>query len=720
MKAKLMYVNNFVKIALIIQIVAVLSILFNIPVLRQLIGFIYFFFLPGLLLLRVLKLKTQTIVVTLMLAVGLSISFAMFLGFELNAVLPFVGILQPLSTTPVLVAMGAILLLATYLGRNSNRWNFSFPKLSRRMLFLALPLTLVLLTSVFGALLTSSWILLLMVSVIAILVIVAIGKRNIPAEFYPLAIFIIAISLGIQTELISSNIYGWDPFGEFYVFNLTLSHNLWNPAATISVPQLEDYNSMLSVTILPTLFYNLSGLSTVWIIKIAYFLVYAFVPLTMYEAYRKDFGRSIAFLSAFYFIFFPMFDVTPRREIIGELFLALIIFTILNRNIGSKAKSLVLFVFASTLVVSHYSVTYIFLFLAFFASIIVFVFQSKTTVLISKKTLSEKLGILSVPLVSSLAFSVAWYTFFSSSLNKTFSSFISHVVYSLSTGFSNPISKDSTVSDFVAPSLNTMSFVYKADYFINKIPYVLIIIGFIVLFLNRKKFKVQTEYSLMAFASFMILIMALSFPYFAQAFTADRFFHVALILLAPLCFYGGFKGLASVFRLFTNHNRARSLSISIICILFVAIFLFKTGFVNQVTGEIGPGTSESISYYGMKNSQDSLVLYSFYDPLVLNQDLYSVKWLAGMTSTNATIYADDTANKHMIIGYANRVVEYDNILFFNITFSSDSYVYLRTLNVNGYLVDAYGVLSNMTYVSAELINSSLIYSNGDSKIFFNP
>ena len=56
----------------------------QIPILRQLIGFIYLTFVPGIIILRILKLHKLGNIETLLYTVGLSIATLMFTGLLMN------------------------------------------------------------------------------------------------------------------------------------------------------------------------------------------------------------------------------------------------------------------------------------------------------------------------------------------------------------------------------------------------------------------------------------------------------------------------------------------------------------------------------------------------------------------------------------------------------------------------------------------------------------
>ena len=73
---------------------------YGVPVLTQIVGFVYLAFIPGVIILRTLKLHRLGSAKTLLYSVGLSIAFLMFLGFFVNLLYPYIVISRPISTSP--------------------------------------------------------------------------------------------------------------------------------------------------------------------------------------------------------------------------------------------------------------------------------------------------------------------------------------------------------------------------------------------------------------------------------------------------------------------------------------------------------------------------------------------------------------------------------------------------------------------------------------------
>jgi len=96
---------NLILFAITVQVLADALILLNVPVARQFVSFIYLIFVPGLLLLRILGVRTGSMIESLLFSIGFSIATTMFVGFLANILLPLSGTLEPLSAGQVLLVM---------------------------------------------------------------------------------------------------------------------------------------------------------------------------------------------------------------------------------------------------------------------------------------------------------------------------------------------------------------------------------------------------------------------------------------------------------------------------------------------------------------------------------------------------------------------------------------------------------------------------------------
>ena len=125
--------KSFLKIVLALQL-AVLGAIgldyigLQIPILRQAICFIYLSFIPGTLILRILKLNKLSAIETILYSVGLSLSLLMFTGALINALYPLIGISRPISEIPLVVTISILVLFLCFVCYMRDKdYSTSFP-----------------------------------------------------------------------------------------------------------------------------------------------------------------------------------------------------------------------------------------------------------------------------------------------------------------------------------------------------------------------------------------------------------------------------------------------------------------------------------------------------------------------------------------------------------------------------------------------------------------
>lgn len=359
--------SQFIKLVLSIQVSLWVIILLelngiNIPIISELIGFIYLTFIPGFLILRILKIHKLGNIKSVLYAVGLSILSVMFVGFALNMVFSLFGIYNPISIFPLITVMSifvVILCIFSYL-RDKD---FSDTQLIDTSTFLSpilLFLCIIPFLAVFGTYFVNFYnnnlISMLLISLIAVIVIL-VAFDKIPKRLYPFTIWIIAISLLYDSSLISTYLWGWDIQNEYYLANTIFNNFYWD--FTFG----DAYNAMLSVIMLAPVYSIFINMDLVYVFKIIYILLFSLVPLGLYKVFKGQTNSKIAFLASFLFVSsstFFMILPAEAREMIAELFLILLLLLIFGKKTNN---SQVLFIiFGIGLVVSHYSSTYLFLF----------------------------------------------------------------------------------------------------------------------------------------------------------------------------------------------------------------------------------------------------------------------------------------------------------------------------------------------------------------------
>jgi len=337
---------------------------------------------------------------------------------------------------------------------------------------------------------------------VVISLVFAIGVMSIKllsSRLYVFAVFVIAISLLYHSLLISNYIlsFGSDATTELFVFKNVQNNAYWGSAKFF-----RRQSSMLGITILPTLYSNLLNVDPTWTYKILFPLIFSFVPLGLYQIWRKYIGDKYAFVSVFLFMaqqtfYFEM--VALNRQMVAELFFVLLLLVILNNTMKRSSKMVCFIVFAFGLVTSHYGLSEIFLF--FISMVFVSFFIIKRP---SRNITASMIVLFFVVMFS-------WYIYTSSSAVFINILEFGEYVYNQLGEFFNPASRGETVLRGLglesSPTiLNTVSraFAYFTQF--------LIVFGFVGLV--TKRIKVHIDRS--QFMFFFIAISYVKHPLFSK------------------------------------------------------------------------------------------------------------------------------------------------------------------------------------------------------------
>jgi len=355
-----------------------LIILYNIPFLRQTLAFIVFTTLPGIIILHALKINNIGLLKMFILAVGLSVAFLMFSGLFINFLYPIIE--KPLSLIPVLVSFHIFLMLLIVIAYIRNEddndfftdFNINIDLRNKLACAFYFPI-LFPLAAVFGTFLMNTQgnnaIILLMLFLIPVYVITIVYfSDKIHEATYPVAIWMIGMSLLLMHGLTSHHLMGRDLYGEYYCFQLALENYHW---------AISDYyhanNSCLSVTILPMVYYTLSSINSEYIFKFFFGLIGSIVPLAVYIIATKYVGKKYAFFSALLFIFQFAFiysqQSSVKQEIATVFFTLCVLIFFFDLKISLLNKKIILSIFMFAVIVSHYTTSYIFFILLVVASI---------------------------------------------------------------------------------------------------------------------------------------------------------------------------------------------------------------------------------------------------------------------------------------------------------------------------------------------------------------
>lgn len=686
---------------LLLQFIFYAIVFLDIPIARQVFGFLYLTFLPGIILLKVLKLNNLNMTETILLSVGLSVAFLMLIGLAVNELCPLVGVSKPLSQVPLMVVINSAILFMSALACLQNK-EFSFTVTQNlKFHFSILPLLGLPTLSVIGAILVNAsgnnLILLLMMIVISMLF--AIGvlfKKLLPPKLYPLLVFMVAISLLYHTGLISNYIMGTDIHHEYFIFKATENNAHWSSAIAYQDMLYGRMNAMLSVTILPTIYSSLLHMDATQVLKILYPLIFSFVPLGLYQIWQPGVGKKYALISAFLFMAqVTFYNEMPglNRQMVAELFLVLLFLVILSEKIKPFNKMVFSVIFGASLIVSHYSVSVIFLFLIS----VVWIY------LISIKWRSKKMNAAMVLVFFTMMF--AWDIYTSNA--AAFDSMLTYGnrVYNQMGQFFNLESRGPTVLRGLGmeapPSIWNMisrMFAYLTEF--------LIVVGFIALIMRRAKIRFDRESVTFTSFAMALLVMLIIVPGFAETLNMTRFYHLLLFFLAPLCALG----LEVIVKFVTKRKTELVISILVLAIL-IPYFLFQTSFMYEVTGS--EAWSASLSKYRI----DSLLLYGPYG-YVDEQSVFGARWMSeNIDVRHVEIYADKVSRGRVLTSYG-MIYGGDVTVLSNTTLvAPNGALYLSKLNVVYGKIIGKNDVWNSSELSPLFDDINKVYSNGGCEIY---
>ena len=732
-------IKKFLKVILAIQlalwgVIGLDAIGLQIPIVRQLIGFIYLTFVPGIIIIRILKLHKLGNVETLLYTVGLSIATLMFTGLFMNTFYPFLGISGPISIVPLIITISIIVLILCVLSYVRDK-DFSEPSFIDVRNILpppALFLCSIPFLAVFGTYLVNfhqnNIILMFLIVILALMVVLIAFDKFIPKNLYPLAVFIIAITLLYHASLISMYLWGRDIHLECHLSNLVMWDSYWDSTIPII------YNAMLSIVMLAPIFSNICGMSITWVFKIIYPLVFALVPLGLYRVFQKQTNDKIAFLSCFFFMSvntFYMDALQVAKQQIAELFFVLLILSMIDKNMNKIKKSFIFIVFGASLAVSHYGTSYIYMFCLIPAWLILVLmdspavqksrddFYAKFSRYKRKKLAGnpiplkiENRTISSTFVLLFIVFTLAWYMYVTSS--STF-----NVIVRIGDHMATNIFELFNPEEVEALRMivgKTVSPLHSITKYLHLITMFFISIGILALLLKRSGVKFEKEFSAFSLMFFAICLVSLAIPYTSTQIGTNRAYHISLFFLAPFCVIGCitvFKMMSRVVRASWTVQSVRS-SLKVLSVFFAIFLLFNTGLVYEVAKD----NPTSISL----NTTITHPRFHFND-----EEAYGAQWLVNMAKNESNIYAGDfgrfiiydfVSDKNKVKVFKNETerILHKSYIFMGLLNVRDDEVVVLKREATGFFRD-YPKLSNSTFYNKVVRHANKIYDNGDAQVY---
>lgn len=716
--------NNENAAILIILLATYISFGLNIPILRQFFGFLTTTFLSGFLILRFLKKRNLNLIDNFLFSVSLSLAVLIFTGVLLNALLPLFSPLKPLTFAPLVITTLSLPLALLLLKHRRDLAESRIPMMNciltrvsfGEILFFSCILLLVFI-NVIGAIYTKTIVLLATTAIMALFFMISMF---LPRRYHYFLVFVISVSLLFQTSLISRHLMGWDIFAEYHVFKVVEINGQWKPpGAVLTFSVTEIMNSVVSTTILPTVYSVVLGLDGELVLKIIYPFLFSLVILFLYRMFNLQFHKSVAIVATLFFVsnsmsFYGLEALSLAREMIGYLFFAALVLSLINGELQQENKRVFFIIFSTCMVLSHYSISFIFLGQAVFAYLYSKLRRHKTAL---------SLGL--VLLFAAVIF--LWYLYVACPPINKMNEVIHRITQRFTSDFLESHSRLPPAYENLSPAKETslVGIVHKVLIYVT---HGFIVIGAFIILFKPQRIAFNNDFHAFTIFSLLILSACLVIPNLAPAYNFSRFYRVSMLFLSPLFVFGGvyllrlIRRISNPFMQWFGALNVKHLEMQLLALIIVVFFVFRVGFVNNITGEYP--ISYSLDFERKKTSGNIAVLYDLYSVSVTDQEVSSAVWLSKYMNRTFIIYCDSNAYYHILHAYA--IIGFNEMigLHKNITLPSHSYCYLTYLNTQMDLIVPIGTVgytgTPFNFSEVDLLGYDHVYANEYSNVLYVP
>jgi uncharacterized membrane protein len=359
--------------------------------------------LPGQLLLRALKIPAASIRRYVAYLPCASVAVLIAITFAVDLVGPPLGVHEPLRRWPLLIGLNLALPGLAHLGHRASDFcelkNSDFIGRVRWFWPLLLPLASVVAAARLDNGDGNALAILVLVAVAVMIPTCTVLANGMHRRQMNFVLYGCGLALMLLTSMRSSYVIGFDINSEYFDFHQTVVNGIWH------MGHLNPYEAMLGLTVLPASLHALVGGQDIWIFKLGYPALFAFFPVAVFSLGTRFLSRRAAFIAAAIVIvqayFFQQQPEIARQEL-ALLIFAGIMGALLDSSLGRGPQLRVVSILGVTLVVCHYSTTYITILLCLLASFLV------VTVSRSKSTRLPVLPWLIAALVMSVS-AVIWY-----------------------------------------------------------------------------------------------------------------------------------------------------------------------------------------------------------------------------------------------------------------------------------------------------------------------
>lgn len=226
-----------------------------------------------------------------------------------------------------------------------------------------------------------------------------------------------------------------------------------------------------------------------------------------------------------------------------------------------------------------------------------------------------------------------------------------------------------------------------------------------------KKYKNKTAdslYFILSSLNMVTLLMCIILPSFANTLNMTRFYHITLIILAPLFVIGSLNFQQRFINIFTRYKNDKTY-FALINIFIIILFLFQSGFVYEITNE---------DSYSIPLSKYRMGIRPYLDgSMITEYDAYGAEWLSNnIAISNKTIYSDLMSSRPLTsisLIYGETINQMTNITIV----TSDGVIFLGWANLHMGKIVSNGIIYNTTDISPIYLDLNKIYTSGGCEIY---
>lgn len=693
-------IKNLIIVLIAMLMITDIAIILNIPILRELMTIISLISIPGTLILLIFRLHQLEFIKKIVLLVGLSLTFLMFIGLCLNSFYPFIQ--EPLSLEPVLFSLNITLILlaiiAYRINKNSLQTDFLNFKINLKdklrfpfIIPILFPLMAIIGTYLMNTTQNNVILLIMLFSIPLYVVLIVFLKNKVHEAVYPFSIWMIGLSLLLMHGLTSNYLMGRDVHYEFYCFQLTLQDFHWDINT-----YLNPYNACLSITILPTILKSLSNLSNDYVFKIFFSFIGSFIPLVVYSVSKKYIGSKYAYFAGLLFTFqlFFVYLLGAVRQEVAILFFFLAIMVLFTDKISNVNKKILFIILLVSVMVSHYTTAYV----SFALVLPILAFPFLKGLFIDKKIKFTNFDVI----ILSALFILAWYFLFADVQANAGSQVVQTTISSSS---ENATSFASGKGDYILGILGIKlkSIPNTVSVIVHDLIFVTIGIGLLSIIRNYREYvkKIDPEYIVAILVSVFLLVLFIVLPYISVAYDAARLFFQLLIFLAPVFIIGAIK--------FAKIIKKPKWDVLILVVLLISLFSCATYLQYHF---LGMPYSPDYEKHGLVRNEG----------FMYNQEIVGAEWLKNNQMGNLTMYSEGRQLLVFLRAYGKdiRGIQINNTYFNWNNTVNNRYIFLGYRNVNeGQVQEVYTRLEfqDIKNYSHLFSGKDKIYENGGSQIW---